>query len=113
MKKIISIVVFLCAILSFSSCRNGKQAKQIYNVVKKEYKALNESDAYKSAKARLRYERAKEYLNSSYTYSLCSQCNGYGFLYLTDEYGYAILDDNGNLSLVECDNCDGNGYVED
>lgn len=110
MKKIITIVVFLCAILSFSSCRNGKQ---IYNVVKKEYKALNESDAYKSVKARLRYERAKEYLNSSYTYSLCSQCNGYGFLYLTDENGYAILDDDGNLSLVECDNCNGNGYVED
>jgi len=113
MKHILTLSVILCVALSLVSCKNGKQAKQIINVVKNEYKALNESSAYKNAKARLRYERAKEYINSSYTYSICSTCNGYGMLYLADEYGNAVTDYNGNFTFVECEDCRGNGYVED
>lgn len=113
MKHLFILGIVLCGTMSLVSCKNGKQAKQIYNVVRKEYKALNENNAYKNAKARFRYERAKEYLNDSYTYSLCSSCNGYGVLYLADEYGNAIVDDYGNFSFVQCDDCDGNGYVED
>lgn len=89
------------------------QTKKALDIVRKEYKALNENQGIKYLKYKHRMETAKELIGSSSSYSLCYSCNGYGVLYLVNEYGNPILDYNGNFTFTTCQDCGGNGYVKE
>lgn len=110
MKSLLYLSVSICL---FCGCKNPKQAKTVINAAVKEYKALNNTPGVRYLKYKNRMETVKEWLNTEPSYSLCYKCNGYGVLYLVDDYGYAILDTYGNYILETCHACDGNGYTED
>lgn len=90
-KKILLVAIAVLFTLSLSSCRNGRQAKQVLNLVK-EYsgKAVKASE---KSKIVVRYgdDVAR---NIEFVKVQCDVCYGSG------EYqGYL------------CENCDGDGYV--
>lgn len=105
-------IMILGAICILVSCKPN-QAKKTLDIVRKEYKALNENQGVKYLKYKHRMETAKELIGSSTSYSLCYTCNGYGVLYLVDDYGYPVLDYTGNYTFMTCEDCNGNGYVEE
>lgn len=91
----------------------AQSGKKTLDIVRKEYKALNKNQGIKYLKYKHRMETAKELIGSSTSYSLCYTCNGYGVLYLVNDYGYPVLDYAGNYTFTTCEDCSGNGYVEE
>lgn len=91
MKKILLFAIVVMCTLSLSSCKNGRQVKQVVNLVKKySGKAVKSSE-----KARIVTRYGDDVIrNIEFVQVQCDVCYG------TGEYqGYI------------CENCDGNGYV--
>lgn len=111
MKKTIvsSMALGIVCSLSFLSCGKASKAKPVIEKAYKEYKAASKSDAVQYLKWKHRYEQAERIYNEITTLSPCGTCNGYGVVYLVDEYGYAITDYNGNYQFQLCPYCGGTG----
>lgn len=101
-----SLILLISLVLA--SCGKASKAKPIIEKAYKEYKAASKSDAVQYLKWKNRYEQAERIYNEVTT-SPCGTCNGYGVVYLVDEYGYAITDYNGNYQFQFCPHCGGTG----
>ena len=107
--KSISLVslVLLSATVLFS-CGKASKAKPFIEKAYQEYKAASKNDAVQYLKWKNRYEQAERIYND-WVSNPCTTCNGYGVVYLVDEYGYAITDYEGNYQFSLCPTCGGTG----
>ncbi|MBQ9312131.1 MAG: hypothetical protein IJ213_03695 [Bacteroidales bacterium] len=108
MKKHIKLlkILFICSTIFLCTACKPK-----IKDVERLYKSVTESDAYRFYKMQNRvhkFNQLREYIYSSYV-KKCDMCNGWGILYISDEYGNAILDNYGNIQYVYCGKCHGEG----
>lgn len=103
---LIGTILTVLFIPTMSSC--GGKGKRIGEKIYQEYKAASKSDAVQYLKLKSRFEQAERIYNDM-VYSPCATCNGYGVVYLVDEYGYAITDAYGNYQFRFCPTCGGSG----
>lgn len=90
------------------SCGKASKAKPLLQKAYREYKAASKSDAVQYLKWKNRYEHAERIYNDAVS-NPCTVCNGYGVVYLVNEYGYAITDYEGNYQFSFCPACGGTG----
>ena len=80
------------------------EAKKLYQ----EYRAASKSNAIKYHKMKNNYERAQQ-IYEGLTDNTCNTCNGYGVVYLVNEFGTPITDYYGNYQYQYCPCCGGTG----
>lgn len=107
-KNVVAVVLAILFAGMLSSCRNVSKAKPVIEDIYKEYKAASKSDAVKYLKWKNRYEQAERVYNNT-IHTPCGTCNGYGVVYLVNEYGQALTDYDGNYQFQLCPNCGGTG----
>lgn len=108
MKKFYVILATIASVLCLCSC-NGRTEKNAGKAVKemyKEYRRVSKSDAIRYYKMKNNLNRIENMANEM---NVCSQCGGYGIVYMVNEYGNYYTDYYGNPQVFICERCGGSG----
>ena len=119
--KYFSIILMFVVAMVCPSCKGSSGKKAASEAVKyfekKGGKLLEkeESNSINNYKNYRRVKKAEDFVegvmtpNSKSVTVRCSQCSGYGAVYLVDEYGYYVYDYYGNPQVITCPSCGGTG----